>query len=129
MIATLRERAKTLTELVEAAHYYLSDEITFDPTAAKKFLTKDAAVALRILSDKLSSLGAFDETTIEQAFANVLAETGLQMGALAQPARVALTGGTVSPGIHDVIAALGRKRALQRLRRALEYIDQLDSTG
>jgi glutamyl-tRNA synthetase len=129
MIATLRERAKTLTELVEAAHYYLSDEITFDLKAAKKFLTKDAAAPLRILSDKLSSLDAFDETTIEQAFASVLAETGLQMSGLAQPARVALTGGTVSPGIHDVIAVLGRERALQRLQRALEYIDQLDSTG
>jgi glutamyl-tRNA synthetase len=129
MIATLRERAKTLTELVESAHYYLSDEITFDPKSAKKFLTQDAAAPLRTLSEKLSSLDSFDETTIEQAFAEALAEHGLQMGALAQPARVALTGGTVSPGIHDVIVVLGRVRALQRLRRALEYIDQLDSTG
>ena len=50
-----------------------------------------------------------------------------QLGALAQPVRVALTGGTVSPGIHHVIALLGRERSVQRLRSALTYIDQLDS--
>jgi glutamyl-tRNA synthetase len=49
------------------------------------------------------------------------------MGKLAQPVRVALTGGTVSPGIHDVIAVLGKQRTLQRLQNALDYIAQLDS--
>ena len=44
------------------------------------------------------------------------------MGALAQPVRVALTGGTVSPGIHDVIAVLGKERTIRRLQSALEYI-------
>jgi glutamyl-tRNA synthetase len=127
MIATLRERAKTLTELVEAAHYYLSDDLVFDAKAAKKFLTKEAAAPMRGLIEKLSALDTFNETTIEQAFANTLEEHGLQMGALAQPVRVALTGGTVSPGIHDVIAVLGRERTIRRLQSALEYITQLDS--
>lgn len=127
IIASLRERAKTLVELVEAAHYFLSDAIGLDEKAAKKFLTKDAAAPLRALAEKLASLQDFTEPEIERAFAGVLAERSLQMGALAQPVRVALTGGTVSPGIHEVIALLGRERALQRLGRALEYIDQLDS--
>ena len=43
MLATLQERAKTLTGLVDAAHYYLSDEIVLEEKAAKKFLTRDAA--------------------------------------------------------------------------------------
>src|SRR5581483_6191626 len=46
MIATLQERAKTLVELVDAAHYYLSDEITPDEKAVKKFLTAEAAAQL-----------------------------------------------------------------------------------
>ena len=121
MIVTLRERAKTLTELVDAAHYYLSDEISFDDNAAKKFLTKEAAAPLQGLIQKLSALGDFTEPAIEQAFARTLQEHGLQMGALAQPVRVALTGGTVSPGIHDVIAVLGKERTIQRLEKALEY--------
>jgi glutamyl-tRNA synthetase len=65
--------------------------------------------------------------THRRVFTNTLNEHGLQMGNLAQPVRVALTGGTVSPGIHDVIAVLGKERTIRRLQKALEYIRQLDS--
>ncbi|HEX5020778.1 MAG TPA: glutamate--tRNA ligase [Candidatus Binatia bacterium] len=128
MIGTLQERAKTLTELVDSAHYYLSDEIAFEAKTAKKFLTADVAGPLQILTDKLSELTDFNESAIEHAFTRTLEEHGLKMGALAQPVRVALTGGTVSPGIHEVIAVLGKERTIRRLRNALDYIGQLDST-
>ena len=127
MIASLRERAKTLAELVDSAHYFLSDEIVFDPKTAKRFLTPEIAAPLRLLIDRVEQLATFDEAAVEGAFAEVLSQYHLQMGALAQPVRVALTGGTVSPGIHQVIALLGRERSVQRLRSALTYIDQLDS--
>ena len=129
MIATLRERAKTLTELVDSASYYLTDEIAFDEKAAKKFLTQDAAAPIESLVQKLSALGDFNEAAIEQAFTGTLNEHALQMGELAQPVRVALTGSTVSPGIHDVIAVLGKERTVRRLQKALEIIRQLDSPG
>ena len=119
MIATLRERAKTLVELVDSAHYFLSDEISIDEKAAKKFLTSDVAMPLSRLIEKLSGLEDFSETSVEQAFSAVLQELGLPMGKLAQPVRVALTGSTVSPGIHEVIAVLGKERTLKRLRSAL----------
>jgi len=120
MIATLRERAKTLVELVDSAHYYLAEEITLNDKAAKKFLTPQAAEPLKGLIEKLSALNPFNETGIEQAFTATLQEKNLQMGQLAQPVRVALTGGTVSPGIHDVIAVLGKERTLRRLSQALK---------
>ena len=128
MIATLRERAKTLAELVDAAHYYLSDEVVLEPKAAAKFLTKDVATPIRTLIQKLALLSNFVEPAIEQAFSTTLNEYQLPMGKLAQPVRVALTGNTVSPGIHDVIAVLGKERTIARLERALEFIRQLDST-
>jgi glutamyl-tRNA synthetase len=53
------------------------------------------------------------------AFERVLARFNLKLGQLAQPVRVALTGGTVSPGIYEVIAVLGRPRTISRLRFAL----------
>jgi glutamyl-tRNA synthetase len=119
MIATLRERTKTMAELVDAAHYYLADEIFLDEKAAQKFLTRDTAAPIQSLIDKLSALGDFKESAVEQAFARTLEEHGLQMGKLAQPVRVALTGSTVSPGIHDVIAVLGKERTIRRLKNAL----------
>ena len=129
MLATLRERAKTLTELVDAAHYYLSDEIVLDPKAAVKFLTKDALAPIQTLLEKLAALSDFSEPAIEKAFSATLSEHQLPMGKLAQPVRVALTGGTVSPGIHDIIAVLGKERTIRRLQKALEFIRQLDSTN
>jgi glutamyl-tRNA synthetase len=120
MIATLRERAKTLVELVDFASFYLNDSITIDPKAASKFLKPEIAEPLRALADGLDTLnGDFSEAAIQSVFERVLADSSLKLGQLAQPVRVALTGGTVSPGIYEVIAVLGRDRTVARLRSAL----------
>jgi glutamyl-tRNA synthetase len=123
MIAALRERARTLTELVDAAHFFLADEITVDEKAAKKFLTPEIVGPMSRLTEKLSATDDFEPDAIERVFSSVLEESGLAMGKLAQPVRVALTGGTVSPGIHEVIAILGKERTLRRLRAALQRIE------
>jgi glutamyl-tRNA synthetase len=120
MIATLRERAKTLVELVEMARYYLDDQIIYDEKAATKFLNAAAADSMTTLAGKLAALAEFTEANIEQAFASTLEEHKLKMGELAQPVRVALTGSTVSPGIHDVIAVLGKDRSIARLTQAID---------
>jgi glutamyl-tRNA synthetase len=122
MIRSLQERAKTLVELVDSARYYLTDDISRDEKAAQKFLTPEIAAPLKSLTERLAALDDFSEAGIEREFAAVLAERGLAMGQLAQPVRVALTGSTVSPGIHDVIAVLGKERTLRRLESALERI-------
>jgi glutamyl-tRNA synthetase len=127
MIATLRERAKTPVELVDLAHFYLSDEIRWDQKAAKKFLTARVREPLEDLIRRLTALGEFSEHRIEQIFTDMLQEKGLSLGNLAQPVRVALTGSTASPGIYEVIAVLGKERTVKRLQRALEYILRLDS--
>jgi glutamyl-tRNA synthetase len=123
MISTLQERCKTLVELVDAAAFYLTDNIQIDEKAGKRFLTPEIVLPLNALIDKLSSIDVFDEVAIEQAFAAVLQQSGLAMAKLAQPVRVALTGSTVSPGIHEVIAVLGKERTLKRLRAALARIE------
>ena len=126
MIRTLQERAKTLVELVDAAAYYLTDDFPRDEKAERKFLTREVAAPLNSLIEKLSALNDFSESAIESQFAAVLAEHHLDMGKLAQPVRVALTGSTVSPGIHDVIAVLGKERTLRRLRSALQSLASRD---
>ena len=68
MIATLRERAKTLVELVEMARYYLDDRIVYDENAAAKFLTAAAADSMSSLAGKLAALSEFTEANIEHAF-------------------------------------------------------------
>ena len=122
MVKTLRERSKTLVELVDSARFFFTDDIPIDEKAATKFLTPEVRTPIARLIEKLTALDNFTETNIEQAFSAVLEELGLSMGKLAQPVRVALTGSTVSPGIHEVIAVLGKERTLQRLKSALQRL-------
>jgi glutamyl-tRNA synthetase len=127
MAATLRERAKTLLELVDMAHFYLSDEIALDEKAAKKFLNGEVREALAELIQQLEALNDLSEAAVERVFTQILEQRNLPLGKLAQPVRVALTGSTVSPGIYEVIAVLGKERTLRRLKRGLEHIDRLSN--
>jgi glutamyl-tRNA synthetase len=129
MLATLTERAKRLTDLVDLGHFYLSDDIHIDQKAAKKFLTPEVREPLNELIAGLAILADFAEKGIEQVFSETLEKTGLPLGNLAQPVRVALTGSTASPGIYEVIAVLGKERTLKRLKTALEYIHSAAERG
>jgi len=119
VVETLRERAKTLVELAEFCRFYLVDAITPDPTGAARHLTAAVAPALADLRQRLAALPRWGATAIEGAFQATLAAHGLKLGALAQPVRVAVTGGTVSPGIYEVLDVLGRERTLARLAAAM----------
>ncbi|MBY0274683.1 glutamate--tRNA ligase [Candidatus Binatia bacterium] len=120
MAGTLRERAKTLGELTDMASFYLADEITLDEKAVAKFLKPEAGPLLAALVDRLTALPVWDPAAIEGVFTGLMTETGVKLGALAQPVRVAVSGGTVSPGIYEVLDVLGRERSLRRLRNAIE---------
>jgi glutamyl-tRNA synthetase len=117
-VATLRERAKTLVELADFLRFYLVDTIEPEPKAAAKHLTAQVAPAFDDLVARLEGLPGWDPATIEAAFQATLASREMKLGALAQPVRVAVTGGTVSPGIFEVLDVLGRERTLARLRAA-----------
>jgi glutamyl-tRNA synthetase len=120
-VDSVRERSKTLVQMTQWLRFYFTDHIIYDGKAAAKFLTAEGAVLLARLVQLLEGLPSFDEASIERVFQQLIAESGLKLGDIAQPARVALTGGTVSPGIHEVMAILGRERVLARLRQALEW--------
>jgi glutamyl-tRNA synthetase len=119
VVTTLQARAKTLVEMVEQAHYYLSDMITFDQKATSKFLTPTTRPLVEKVRSRLTSVPTWNEHALEPVFTDLMQEEQLKnLGQLAQPVRVALTGGTVSPGIFEVMAVLGRERTLARLERA-----------
>ena len=121
-LATLRERAKTLVELVDIARFYLADEIATDAAAAAKFLKPAIKPALHDLRESCAALARWDVDTITAAFESVLARHRLGLGKLAQPVRVAVTGTAASPGIFEVIDVLGRERTIARLDWAIASI-------
>jgi len=122
-VGQLKERSKTLVELADSLHYFVSDDLHYDAKAVAKFLDEDARVRLQQLHDELAQLEAWDAEGVEATLRAVVERLEIKLGQLAQPARVALTGGTVSPGIFDLCAVLGRERTLARLSTAVRGVD------
>ena len=116
-----RERAKTFGEMVQQFRYFYAP-IQLDPKAQGKFLTPDAKPTLTTVREGVAALPALETAGLEKLFQDAAAARGLPAGKVAQPVRVALTGGTASPGIYDVIQILGREEALKRLDGALSLI-------
>ena len=119
LVPPLRERSQTLIEMADRSIPYLEEHITIDESAAKKFLTPAIAPTIRKFSERVEKASDFSIETLEGIFHKVLEEDELKMGKLAQPLRVALTGGTVSPGIFEVMELLGKDRTLARLQAGI----------
>jgi glutamyl-tRNA synthetase len=115
LVDLLRERSKTLVEMAALARFYYVDELQLDPKAAAKFLTAHTKPRLAELRTALGALERWERGPLEGAFQKVIAAHGIELGALAQPVRVAVTGGTVSPPIFETLEVLGRERSLQRI--------------
>ncbi len=118
VVNVLRERAKTLVELADSADYFFADEIRYEEAARRKFLTPDTLPILEDLINKLSSLADFTVPELQRIFGEITEKRGIKLVQIAQPTRVALTGGTVSPGIFEVIEILGKDKVIERLRAA-----------
>ena len=122
VIKTLNTRSKTLIDMADGSLFYYAKSISYEEKAAKKFLKPALLETLKQLIDQLESLESFNENSLENAFKKVMETTGLKLGKIAQPVRVALTGKTVSPGIFEIIEVLGKKRVISRLQNAVQFI-------
>lgn len=121
-VETLKIRSKTIDEMADGAMFYFVDEPEFEEKAVKKFLKPAALEPLELLVTELDALEDFGEKALEGAFMAVMEKTGLKLGKIAQPVRVALTGKTASPGIFEVIEVLQKEKTLARLNRAAGMI-------
>ncbi len=130
VIETLQPRSKTLAGMADASLFYFEDDIVYEEKAARKFLKPAVLEPLRLLAEGLASSADFSEKALEDVFKSVMDSTGLKLGKIAQPVRVALTGKTASPGIFEIIAIIGKDRVLQRLDKAVAFIEgKAESTG
>jgi glutamyl-tRNA synthetase len=124
MLDTLRERAKTLVELVEQGRFYFDRPASYDEKAAQKLFTAEGGRRLGLLIERLEAAPDFTVPTIERVVRALTEELGLKLVDLAQLARLAATGRTASPPIFDVLALIGRDESLTRLRRARETAER-----
>jgi glutamyl-tRNA synthetase len=112
---SLKERAKTLIELIDGAYFIFADRPLQIEPKAQALLTAETRALIGRLREALETVSSWSAETTEAAMRAFAEACNLKLGAVAQPLRVALTGRTTSPGIFDVLAVLGREECLARL--------------
>jgi len=118
------ERAQTLKELADICLFFYKDFASYDDKVAGKHFTQDAAAVLKRVLQQLSDIVDWQQSTIHEVVHGAAEALGLKMGKVAMPLRMAVTGGTPSPGLDLTLYLVGQTRTLQRIELALEYIDQ-----
>jgi glutamyl-tRNA synthetase len=111
----LKDRTKTLVELIDNSHYILSDRPFTPESNAAKHLAGDAPRILARLTVRLQNASEWTAGSVEEIVRAFAEDEQIKLGQIAQPLRVALTGRAVSPGVFDVMETLGRNETLARL--------------
>jgi glutamyl-tRNA synthetase len=115
MMPGLKERAKTLVELMDGAQFLFAKRPLVMDEKASILLDVEGRQKLALVTKALGELKVWSAESTEQAVRVVAEISGAKLGQLAQPLRAALTGHATSPGIFDVLEVLGRNESLARL--------------
>ena len=119
IVVVQRERAKTVREMALNSVFFFRAPTTYDEKAVRKHVTPEALTLLSDALQELAQLQDWSATAIHQLISNFSAARGISLGKLAQPMRLAVCGGTVSPPIDATLAILGKLESQSRLARAL----------
>ena len=118
IVLSLRERAKTVREMAQSSVFFFRAPASYDEKAVRKHITADVPALLAEATAALGELDDWNAAAIHELISGVAAAKGISLGKLAQPIRLAVCGGTVSPPIDATLAILGKNEALSRLARA-----------
>ncbi|MGH8278897.1 MAG: glutamate--tRNA ligase [Gammaproteobacteria bacterium] len=116
------ERCKTLKEMAERSRFFFEDFAAYDAKAAAKNLTAESRPLLEGLQTRLSASPDWAAGKIHTLIDEFATGRGVNLGKVAQPLRVAVTGGGVSPPTDTTLEILGRTLTLERVERALKWI-------
>ncbi|MDF1827661.1 MAG: glutamate--tRNA ligase [Legionellaceae bacterium] len=116
------ERCKTLAEMCEKSAYFFQEELVYDEAAVKKHLRPVVLQPLEALFNRFEAMTTWEADALQTCINDVAAEFDLNMGKIAQPLRVAITGGSNSPAIDATLTMIGQRRVLKRLADGLERI-------
>jgi glutamyl-tRNA synthetase len=129
LIGVQADRVKTLKEMAEQSRIFYGALGDYDEGAAKKHLRPVAEAPLRAVGNRLADLLKWEPERLNEAVRITAEELEVGMGKIAQPLRVALTGGGVSPSIDKTLWLTGRERSLERIRRALKFVMARAASG
>jgi len=128
LVTALGDRIKLLGDVEEYGSFALTDTVEYDPKAVKKVLKGPKVVeVLSLAMKRLQASRDFTESSIEAALKPLAEELELKMGQVFQPLRVGVTGKTISPGIYDTLALLGKERSVSRLQDFQNHIQAVNT--
>ncbi len=122
VIASLQERSKNLVELAENARFFYAAPTTYNEKAVAKNFKENTALLVEKFITGIETLADFSAEEVHALIANTCESEGVGMGKLAQPVRILVSGGPVSPPIDQTLALLGKEESLTRLRVGLEAL-------
>ena len=124
IIPLYAERIDRLNVLADAIAYLFQDFEDYDNNASKKHLKVSADKPLMLLQSKFEALSEWSREAIQSCIEEVMSELEIGMGKIGMPLRVAITGGGQSPNLDVICELLGKEKSIQRLSKALDWIEQ-----
>jgi glutamyl-tRNA synthetase len=129
IMPSLKERAKTLLDIIDGTSFLLADRpIPLDEKAAA-LLTPEARALLGEIGAKLATVEPWTSEATEATVRAFAEHKGAKLGAIAQPLRAALTGRTTSPGIFEVLVVIGKAESLARVADQAQAAAAQSPTG
>ncbi len=122
IIQAQAERAKTLKEMAKNSRYFFMETIEYDEKAIKKHLKPAIREPLNDLCERLARLPDWNAEAIHEIIHAIAEQYTLKLGKIAQPLRVAVTGGTISPPIDVTVKLIGQTRSVERIKHAVTFI-------
>lgn len=130
VILALRERSRTIDEMVESSAYFYRPPAQYDEAGEKKLFTKvGVAALLKKGARALSSVEDWTLENIESSYRRLIEQEGIKGGDIIHPTRLALSGKTVGPGLFELIEILGKEASVARLDAAASYVEEKGLEG
>jgi nondiscriminating glutamyl-tRNA synthetase len=125
VVEVLGDRIKIGRDILTYGDFFFTDGVTYEPEAVKKYFgRRETAALLAALRERVQQADQLDPTAAESIVREMAGAMGIQTAGIIHPTRVALTGKTAGPGLFELMALLGRDRVVQRLGKAIEWIER-----
>jgi glutamyl-tRNA synthetase len=125
VVALLKDRCRRVTDFVSMSEYFFHSEFQYQPEEVKKQFNQQSQQYLEKLCERFSALENFTKENLETALGTLAEELAVKKGQLIHPTRLAVSGMAVGPGLYDLLVTLGKDEVIKRLKRAVQYIQNL----
>jgi glutamyl-tRNA synthetase len=122
VIRLLKDRSKRITEIVDNSMYFFKDPEAYEEKATKKHFKPETVSVLSSLMEKISAIDTFSQTSLDGVYHEYAQSSGIQLGDLVHPTRLAISGVSFGPGLFELMEVLGKETVIRRMKTAVNKI-------